>query len=310
VPAPHSWSRLTGQLIRAALDEDLGPGGDITSALLPSATDEAIGRIVARQPGIVCGLALAPEICRVFAERLEQTLGFTAVPLPRHSAACEDGRPVRAGDCVATIHGPRAALLTVERTMLNFLGRMSGVATLTARYVAAATATNPGISVLDTRKTIPGWRELDRYAVRCGGGQNHRMGLHDAVLIKDNHLSGVPTPRLAAFLFECLNNLRSKPAFVEVEVDSPDQLVEVLSVVGVDVVLLDNFSLDQVREAVRLRDSNGLRGKVALEVSGGVTLETIGTLAAAGVERISVGALTHSAPALDFSLEACLSRPI
>lgn len=157
--------------------------------------------------------------------------------------------------------------------------------------------------VLDTRKTLPGWRELDKYAVRCGGGENHRFGLYDAILIKDNHLAGVPVERLAGTLFEMLNQRPESAEFVEVEVDSLDQLREVLKVVDVDIVLLDNFSLEQMREAVEIRDAAGLTNKLNLEASGGVSLETIGEIAATGVDRISVGALTHSAPSLDIGLD-------
>jgi nicotinate-nucleotide pyrophosphorylase (carboxylating) len=205
---------------------------------------------------------------------------------------------------VVTLVGPIEEVLAVERTLLNFLQRLSGIATLTRAYVEAVARTRA--TVYDTRKTVPGWRDLDKYAVRCGGGRNHRLGLHDALLVKDNHLSGVTTDRLAFTLFEMLNraaSLSPPPAFVEVEVDGLDQLTEVLKVVGVDVVLLDNFTMDALSAAVRMRDAAGLAGKVELEASGGITLGNVRAVAETGVERISIGALTHSAPAYDLSLE-------
>lgn len=213
---------------------------------------------------------------------------------------------VESGSEVGVLRASRSSALTVERTVLNFLGRMSGVATLTRQFVDAAHAANPDVLVMDTRKTIPGWRELDKYAVRCGGGTNHRDGLHDAILIKDNHLAGVPTERLASTLFDMLNRIDElpvKPKFVEVEVDNLTQFEQVCRVLGVDIILLDNFSGEDLRRVVEMRDSLGLSGKLALEASGGVTLETIADIAATGVDRISVGALTHSAPALDIGLD-------
>jgi len=182
---------------------------------------------------------------------------------------------------------------------------MSGVATMTHRFVEAVGRTHA--KIYDTRKTIPGFRMLDKFAVRCGGGHNHRTGLYDAILIKDNHIAGIPTQRLAHTVMAMLNGIErlpSEPAFVEVECDDLEQFAELLKVVGIDVILLDNFSLDHLREAVRLRDGAGLRGKVELEASGGVTLETVSDVANAGVERIAVGAITHSAPALDMGLDA------
>lgn len=290
------WSESTIRLIEAAFAEDVG-SGDVSSKLLNDAHAETVVRVVPRAAGVICGLTLAPEICRVFSECLGEKAAWAA-------GDKADGSRVQAGESVATLRGPRAALLTLERTLLNFLGRMSGVATLTGRFVDAAHAANPNVTILDTRKTIPGWRELDKYAVRCGGGENHRLGLYDAVLIKDNHLAGVATERLAAMLFEMLNRRADPAAFVEVEVDGLEQLAEVCKVVGIDVVLLDNFSPEEMRAAVAYRDEQGLRGKIALEASGGITLENVAQIAATGVERISIGALTHSAASLDLGLDA------
>lgn len=294
------WSPRTIRLIQAACEEDLDSAGDITSALLETAGEPVLARVVPRTAGVICGLALAPAICSVFAERLEGELHFA--PAPSAGRLPRDGDRVEPDVPVATLSGPRAAVLAIERTLLNFLGRMSGVATLTRSFVDAARRAHPAVQILDTRKTLPGWRELDRYAVRCGGGTNHREGLYDAVLIKDNHLTGVPPARLAVAVFDMLNRRRSG-RFVAVEVDDLDQLRAVLTVVGVDIVLLDNFTPRELAGAVTVRDAAGLQGKVLLEASGGVTLETVATVAASGVDRISVGALTHSAPSLDIGLD-------
>ena len=295
------WSEQTIQLIQLACQEDLGRLGDVTSKLLDESDAQVTGRVVAREEGVICGLALGPRICEVFAQRLNQKLEFAAGA--DGGQQFEDGDQVKAGMCVATLRGPRSAVLTVERTLLNFLGRMSGVATLTRSFVQAARKANPNVKILDTRKTIPGWRELDKYAVRCCGGENHRAGLHDAILIKDNHLAGIPTPRLANAVFELLSRRTGSPSFVEVEVDGLEQFAEICKVVGVDIVLLDNFTSDQMRAAVACRDGQGLRGRVELEASGGITLENVAEIAATGIDRISVGALTHSAAGLNVGLD-------
>jgi nicotinate-nucleotide pyrophosphorylase (carboxylating) len=316
------WSALTRQLVTAACEEDLGPHGDLTAALLGADEVPVIARVVARSAGTICGLTLGPLIAETFGARLGANLRF-APATPGAGQTLNDGSAVSAGQTVATLSGPRAAVLATERTLLNFIGRLSGVASLTWRYVAAARAGCATVQVLDTRKTIPGWRELDKYAVRCGGGTNHRAGLYDAVLIKDNHLAGIPVARLAVELTRWLARaaeLPVRPAFVEVEVDTLEQLAEVCRVPGVDVVLLDNFTPAQLRAAVALRAARQTvvarsvpgEGRPPLEVggvrplleaSGGVTLESIGEFAATGVDRISVGVLTHSAPALDVALE-------
>lgn len=313
------WSRETRQLIELALAEDLGAQGDITTALLSGAGRDLTADVVVRCAGVICGLELAPTICDIFARHLGQPLDFVASAAG--DAPVRDGDPVTAGMRVATVRGRQSAVLAVERTLLNFLGRMSGVATLTRRFVDAAHAGNPHVKVLDTRKTIPGWRELDKYAVRCGGGRNHRFGLYDAVLLKDNHLSEIPLDQLAEHLAEIVgggcptiapmdeantpaeDDSVPRPVFIEVEVDNLEQFAQVCTVSGIDIVLLDNFAVDALREAVAWRDGEDLRGKLQLEASGGVTLENIGTIAATGVDRISVGALTHAAAALDIALD-------
>jgi nicotinate-nucleotide pyrophosphorylase (carboxylating) len=201
------------------------------------------------------------------------------------------------------IRGPVRSLLTAERVILNFLQRMGGVATLTQRFVRRIAGTEA--KIYDTRKTIPGFRLLDKYAVKAGGGENHRVGLYDGLLVKDNHLAAVPTRELVNYLQPIVNRSRGEAPsrLVEVEVDSLEQFKEVMKVQGVDVVLLDNMDCPRMEMAVQLRDQAGLKSKLALEASGGVTLETVRTIALTGVDRISVGALTHSATALDISLE-------
>lgn len=292
-----TWSDATRRLIEAAIDEDLGPQGrDLTCGLLPNPDSPTEVAVVARRAGVIAGLGLGPEIVAAFSRRLARAISF--------EARRADGDAVEAGSVVATLRGPLGGLLTTERTLLNFLGRMSGVATLTREFVSAARAGNADVVVLDTRKTLPGWRELDKYAVRAGGGENHRLGLFDAVLIKDNHIAGVSADRLTARLGEMIAaHSGARAAFVEVEVDTLAQFDAVCAAEGVDYILLDNFALDDMREAVRRRDARGLRGRVALEVSGGVTLATIRDIAATGVDRISVGALTHSAVNFDVGLD-------
>ena len=282
------------RLISAAKAEDLG-FGDITSQLLAHPQEPATFQLVAKQPGILAGAEIATPILHAYdpALTLEWERGVV------------DGFVIAAApQSLATLRGPLAALLSAERVFLNFLQRLSGIATITRRYVDAVAGTR--VTILDTRKTTPGMRTLERYAVRCGGGANHRSGLFDAVLVKDNHLAGVETQRIAVELFGMLNRLGAtgvSPAFVEVEAQSIDQVAEMLKVVGIDVILLDNFALSDLNKAVALRDAVDLRGKIALEASGGVNLQTVRAIAETGVDRISVGALTHSAPALDLSLE-------
>ncbi len=282
------------QLIAMARAEDLGDG-DLSSTLLPNGEVASTFSVLVKSAGVVAGCEIAATILEAYNESLSITWEPGVV----------DGLAIKeVPKSIATIRGPLATVLSAERVLLNFLQRLSGVATITRRYVDAIAGTSAAI--YDTRKTTPGWRKLEKYAVRCGGGRNHREGLFDAVLIKDNHLAGVPVRQLASFVFELLNQLSAtgkKPSFVEIEADSLDQVEALLSVVGIDIILLDNFDVDRLREAVEMRDSFGLRGKVELEASGGVNLTTVRAIAETGVERISVGAITHSATALDISLE-------
>lgn len=274
-----------------ALAED-GADRDITSQCAIEDGAAGTATLMARRPGVFAGRAIFDLLKEAYATKLTVLTQL------------EDEAVLKKGTSIATIAGPMRLLLSIERTLLNFLQRMCGVATLTRTYVQAVAGT--GAKILDTRKTIPGWRQLDKYAVRCGGGHNHRAGLYEAILVKDNHLAGVEAGRLAARASELISmalTLDPPPLFVEFEVDTLEQLDELLRVVGIDVILLDNFSLTQMRQAVARRDALGLLGKVQLEASGGVSLETVRAIAETGVERISVGALTHSAPALDIAME-------
>ena len=275
-------------LWEAALRED-GADNDVTSAM--AIAENAIGtaRLVAGQPGVFAGGVIVD-----LAAENDLTVERSA----------QDGTSVQQGDVIATLTGAVRRLLGIERTLLNFLQRLSGVATLTRLYVEAVAGTSA--KIYDTRKTIPGWRQLDKYAVRCGGGCNHRMGLHDAILIKDNHLAGKTPEQLTSAVAEMVKRaaaLDPRPAFFECEVDTLKQLDALLGVDGIDVILLDNFTLDQLREAVTRRDAAGLKGKVDLEASGGVSLDDARRVAKTGVDRMAVGALTHSAAALDINME-------
>ncbi|MCG8405848.1 MAG: carboxylating nicotinate-nucleotide diphosphorylase [Phycisphaerales bacterium] len=284
-------------LFEVARHEDLGLDGDLTSMLLPETTFMATGtwELTAREAGRFSGAAILPMLLESLAPKVK-------LEWIMPNADCAQ---VGEGDPIARFSGLVCQMLSAERTVLNFLQHMSGITTLTSRYVDAVAGTHT--KIFDTRKTTPGLRDLEKYAVLCGGGHNHRVGLYDAVLIKDNHLEGIPTNRLAHRVMEMLNGIErlpSAPAFVEVECDTLAQYSELLKVVGIDVILLDNFDLDGLREAVRLRDTAGLRGKVELEASGRTTLETVREIAETGVERVAVGAITHSAPILDLGLDA------
>ena len=275
-------------LIALALAEDLGDAGDVTSLGTVPADRSGRATFVVRTPGVVVGL---PVISLV----LRQMNAPVAVEM-----LTADGLHAERGTRLATLDGPLRAILTAERTVLNFLQRLSGVATLTRRY-ADAVAGLP-VALLDTRKTTPGWRLLEKYAVRTGGGTNHRVGLYDGVLIKDNHLAGFPEPRTA--VADAIQAARSHPASrhlpIEVEVDTLDQLEAALAARPA-IVLLDNMTNDQLRDAVARRDA--VAPEVLLEASGGVNLTTVRGIAETGVDRVSVGALTHSATALDIALD-------
>ena len=275
-------------LITLALAEDLGDAGDVTSLSTIPAERRGRATFVVRTPGVVAGL---PVVALVLAQL------HAAVTVTLHVA---DGTLAERGTRLATVDGPLRAILTAERTALNFLQRLSGVATLTRKYVEAVAGLP--VALLDTRKTTPGWRLLEKYAVRMGGGTNHRVGLYDGVLIKDNHLAGMPDPRTAVTdaVAAARSHTASRHLPVEVEVDTLDQLDEALAACPA-IVLLDNMTNDQLRAAVARR--NAVAPGVLLEASGGVNLSTVRGIAETGVERISVGAITHSATALDIALD-------
>jgi nicotinate-nucleotide pyrophosphorylase (carboxylating) len=271
------------ELVARALAEDVGTG-DVTSEATVPAGARARARIVQKEPGVVYGLGAVAEATR--------QCGVEDVDKLVVEGQWRDATPAE----VALLTGPASALLAAERTALNFLGHLSGVATLTARFVEAVRGT--GAAILDTRKTTPGLRDLEKAAVAAGGGRNHRKGLYDAVLIKENHIA------LAGSLAKAVHAARSAhpDLAVEVECRNLDEVAYALGT-GADVLLLDNMDLDTLRGAVALRDENAADGKgPSLEASGGVALDTVRVIAETGVDFISVGALTHSAPALDFSM--------
>jgi len=272
------------QLLRRFLEEDLGSGDVTTLAIVPE-EQKAAGRFVAKSPLVLAGIEIAVEALRLLDERLEAEL--------RH----RDGDCLQAGEEAACVRGEARALLSGERVALNLLQRLSGIATLTKRFVEAVQGT--GVKILDTRKTTPGLRALEKYAVAVGGGVNHRMGLSDAILIKDNHarIAGGVGPAIRA-----AQRARIQTRQFEVEVASLAELGETLQY-DIDAVLLDNMKPETVRRAVELVRSRPRGAKIRIEASGGITLHNVRKFAEAGVDWVSIGALTHSAPAVDISLE-------
>ena len=295
VPFP-SYDELR-ELIQLARREDLHED-DVTSRLMVGEGAVGVGTLMQKDVGVTCGLPIVNMICRAYDERL------TVEMIPGFHMEVIEGRFSDAQRMpLLRVRGPLRSLLSAERVILNFLQRMSGVATHTHRFVRRVAGT--GARVYDTRKTIPGFRLLDKYAVRSGGGYNHRIGLYDGLLVKDNHVAAVPLRELQAYLTKVIARSRAEDSgrLIEVEVETLDQLHEVLKVDGVQVILLDNMDCPRMEMAVDLRNKAGKRGVIDLEASGGVTLETIRPIAQTGVDRIAVGALTHSAPALDISLD-------
>ena len=284
---PNALDFTTSRLLDLALAEDIG-GGDITSMLTVAAGRRAHGTLLAKAAGVISGLEVAGEVFR----RVDPTIIFT--PL------VADGDAVAQMTPIATIEGPARSLLAGERVALNLLQRLSGVATLTACYVDAVRETKARI--VDTRKTTPGLRALEKAAVRHGGGHNHRFGLTDGVLIKDNHVAAVGGADRVTRAVSLARQGAPHTLRIEIEVTTLDELTQALEA-GADVVLLDNMEIADLRKAVALTD-----GRALLEASGGVTLESVAGIAATGVDLISVGALTHSAPALDDSLDLDLSE--
>lgn len=279
------------RLLRAARAEDLADIGDVTTRSMAGMDRLAEGALVAREDGVIAGLAVIPALLKSF----ETAMMFES---PAH-----DGEPCRAGETLGRLAGPLAEMLALERTLLNILCRLSGIASLTRRYVEAVRPAEA--AVCETRKTTPGMRGLEKYAVRCGGGTLHRLGLYDAVLYKDNHLAHVPADQIGPVLEESIRAARAgaELRFVQVEVDTLDQLARVLAIERglLDLVLLDNMPMKDLRKAVTMRDAEA--PEVLLEASGGVTLQTVAEIAETGVDRISVGALTHSAASLDIGLD-------
>ena len=268
--------------VRTALDEDIGTG-DVTTLSVVPVNAVARAAMVAREEMIACGMDLA--------ETAFQTRSTTSV---RRIVA--DGARVQSGALLMEIDGPAQTLLTAERVALNFVQRLSGIATLSARFVEAIAGTHA--TILDTRKTTPGWRELEKYAVRCGGAENHRSGLWDMVLIKDNHLAALHDAKPNAIAAAVQRARQKYPTVkVEVEADTLEQVEQALEA-RADLILLDNMSLDELRAAVRMAD-----GRAKTEASGGVNLQTVRAIAETGVDYISVGALTHSARAMDIGLD-------
>ena len=273
------------KLIELALSEDFGQAGDRTSESVIPAETRATAVFIARSGGVIAGLPIARIVCDSFAG------------LVFHDVVA-DGIAVAPKAEIAILSGPLRAILVAERTALNFLQRLSGIATLTRKYVDAIAGTNA--VVLDTRKTTPGWRNLEKYAVRCGGGTNHRMGLYDGILIKDNHIAGLGAGGVKKAVTMARSDPRNEGIPVEIEVDSLSQLDDALSM-HPEIVLLDNMAPDAMREAVKRR--NAISPQTKLEASGGINLTTIRAAAETGVDRISVGAITHSATALDIALD-------
>jgi nicotinate-nucleotide pyrophosphorylase (carboxylating) len=295
---PDLFNELTAdgcmdRLLDAAFEEDARRPGDITTRSIVTNGTRVEAHIVARQPGVIAGLACA---ARVLGE--DEDDGDTAF-----TALVHDGEGCEAGQVLAHLHDELSNILFIERILLNLIGRLSGVATMTRKYVDAIAGT--GAVICDTRKTTPGMRNMEKYAVRCGGGTLHRLGLFDAALYKDNHLAGIPVNELKERVSIAARNIRNTHdvRFIGVEVDRLDQLKEVLGIERglIDIVLLDNMKPEQLREAVAMR--NTMARDVLLEASGGVNLTTVRAIAETGVNRISVGAVTHSAPCLDVALD-------
>lgn len=315
LPELYATLKSTGlirRLLELARDEDLAiPGGfggffgplsgDITSTVCPFDTKDRRAHLRSRAPGVIAGLAAIPDILAILA------------PDCRFAPAKHDGSDTHPGDSLGEFAGPIRQILTAERPLLNLLARMSGIATRTRQFLTAMGGDIPGITtakLYDTRKTTPGLRIIEKYAVRCGGGYCHRLGLFDAVLIKDNHIAHLTPEQLPAFIRQASlaarqqsGGVQGRPSFIEVEVDSLLQLDALMTLEPgiVDIILLDNMGPQALRQAVAIRNRKG--SKPELEASGGITLETIEELAATGIDRISVGSLTHSAPALDLGLD-------
>jgi len=279
-------NHLSRHLVDMALEEDLADIGDLTSLHFVDADHRSIGRIVSREEAVISGCEIAAIVCAAVS------------PLLTLRVVIPDGGEANRGDLVAEIAGPTRLVLTAERTVLNFMQRLSGVATITRTFVTAIAGT--GARLLDTRKTTPGWRELEKAAVVHGGGVNHRMGLYDAIMVKDNHLVANPNPVNLAARVSAIKS-KTPNLKIEVEADHLEQVADFLTIPGIDVILLDNMSNEELTRAVVMR--NEIAPAMLLEASGGVNLTTIRGIAGTGVDFISVGALTHSVRSIDLGLD-------
>ncbi|HPS56286.1 MAG TPA: carboxylating nicotinate-nucleotide diphosphorylase, partial [Sedimentisphaerales bacterium] len=278
-------------LIKLAVEEDLGTG-DVTSELFFDDKISSKAKIVSREEIVVCGMAIAEEILSHYSQDLKIKIHV------------EDGQRAHVGTKLATIEGPMLPMLSAERVLLNFLQRLSGIATTTKKYVWAVKGTKA--KIYDTRKTTPGWRILEKYAVRCGGGYNHRIGLYDGILIKDNHIAQLGKnfyPKLKKIIEEAKKVKSVK--FIAVEVDHvDDQLTHVLKIEGIDIILLDNMGQWQLKHAVQIRNKMKGKGKKPLlEASGNINLNSVSAVAHCGIDRIAIGAITHSAVSVDIGLD-------
>jgi nicotinate-nucleotide pyrophosphorylase (carboxylating) len=277
-------------LLKLAIEEDVGQG-DMTSELLFGGNVIDKADIITREEIVVCGMGIVREMLRLYDKRLKLKV------------LVKDGQHAYVGCRLATISGPLRSILTAERVVLNFLQRLCGIATTTRKYVRAVQGTNA--KIYDTRKTLPGWRILEKYAVRCGGGYNHRLGLYDGILIKDNHLAQLGKnfqPKLRKMIEQAKKIRHAK--FIAVEVDHvDDQLNYVLEISGIDIVLLDNMGQWQLKHAVEMKQKMCGKGKPLLEASGNITLANVSAIAQCGVDRIAVGAITHSATAVDIGVD-------
>lgn len=299
---------LVRRLFELAREEDLGHDwevGDITSRAFVPGYIRGRADVVFRNPGVVAGMAALDDLLFIFKADVDLTVHI------------QDGETATAGSVVASLDGDMRSILRAERTLLNLVSRMSGIATRTALFVQQAASQGGKAAVYDTRKTTPGLRVLEKYSVRCGGGMLHRIGLYDAAMIKDNHLASVRglagSDGPEGFVRDVKNAVRKANdeapraglRFVELEVDAIEQLRAILDAggCGVDVVLLDNMSASELRQAAALRDASSVGRRLSLEASGGVTLETIAEIAATGVDRVSTGSLTHQATWLDVGLD-------
>ena len=275
--------KLIEETVQRALEEDLGLGDATTAALVPAGSRSSAG-MVAREPLVVCGLAFAQEAYKQLDDSIQVTL------------SCKDGDFLEKGSTLLEVKGPTGAILSAERVSLNFLQRLSGVATITRSFVNEIAGTKA--KILDTRKTLPGWRVFEKYAVSCGGANNHRMGLHDMILIKDNHLASLHEAGPNAVAQAVARARMSHPDLkVEVEADTLEQVEQAVEA-GADIILLDNMTNETMVKAVQI-----VKGRALLEASGGVNLKTVRGKAETGVDFISVGALTHSAPSVDIGLD-------